>query len=169
MSNLVKFRSPGFSALSPSRSGFFSSDIDEMFTEMDRLMNSMRNSVYQGDGEKSVGNYRLDEKDDRFEMEIEMPGLGKDDVDISVQNNTLHIVGKQGTDTETGPEPHHEQSDEKARRRMQRRQKLSYSFNLAKNLDVENISAEFTDGVLYLEIPKSEDHKPRKIEIKSKN
>jgi HSP20 family protein len=98
------------------------------------------------------------EMGDDVVIRAELPGLEKDDVDISVENNTLMLRGERKR--ETGFE-------EKGAYHLERSfGKFSRSFTLPKTVDPTRISASYRNGVLELTIPKVAEAKPRKIEIK---
>ncbi len=102
---------------------------------------------------------------DIFEMggdlviRAEVAGLELDDVDISVENNTLMLRGERKRETEL---------DEKDAYRLERSFGIfTRSFILPKTVDSTRISASYKNGVLELRLPKVEQVKPRKIEIKA--
>ncbi len=102
---------------------------------------------------------------DIFEMggdlviRAEVAGLEMDDVDISVENNTLTLRGERKREAEL---------DEKDAYRLERSFGIfTRSFILPKTVDSARISASYKNGVLEMRLPKVEQVKPRKIEIKA--
>jgi HSP20 family molecular chaperone IbpA len=87
------------------------------------------------------------ENKDEVLILADLPGVDKDDVTIHFEKNQLAIIAKR--------QPKEEGFDY-ARR-----------FVLPNGIDAERISAEFTQGVLRLELPKSAAHKPRTIQVKA--
>lgn len=87
---------------------------------------------------------------------LEVPGVGKEDLDIQAKGNTVRISGKKAITYPEGVSLH-------------RRERLSGSFDrtltVPMQIDAEGIKAEYRDGVLALFIPRAENDKPRTIHI----
>ena len=92
---------------------------------------------------------------DGYMLEIEMPGVKKDGLDISVQNNELAIVGQRSLPPVEGTLVHRESRSENFRR----------TFELDPSIDTSKISARIEQGILELRLPKAEQVKPRKITV----
>jgi HSP20 family protein len=98
------------------------------------------------------------EKGDDLIICAEVPGLEQDDVDISIENNILMLRGERKRKTEF---------EERDAYRLERTFGVfTRSFTLPKTVDSDRISASYKSGVLELTLPKAEQAKPRKIEIK---
>ena len=97
----------------------------------------------------------LYETDDRYVLEMDLPGLQKKDIQIRVEDGVLTISG----------ERHVDMPDECL---CQERWtgKFSRSITLPDAADAEHIQAEYKNGVLRLTIPKKESAKPVEIRIK---
>lgn len=100
------------------------------------------------------------EKDNGYEISAELPGVNKDDVNVTLNNGILSIQA----------ETRHEDKEEKGGRviRQERRYgKFVRSFDLGNQVKDNDIKAHFADGVLKLEVPKTatEEEKPKRIEI----
>ena len=95
-----------------------------------------------------------------YHVELDLPGMKKEDISVDVKDNTVTISGERKTQEEVNEEDYY--------RIESRYGKFSRSFSLPENVDVENIHAESQDGVLEVVIPKLEkkENKPKKIEIK---
>lgn len=88
----------------------------------------------------------------------ELPGFDKEEVSISVDNNTLTISGERNL---TG--------DREGYHRVERMYgKFERSFTLPSTVDTAKISASLKNGLLTLTLPKKEEAKPRQIEVKVK-
>lgn len=87
----------------------------------------------------------------------DMPGVGKDGLDIKVEGDTLTIEGKISLNVVANMESSHVEVGVPLYRR---------SFTLSKELDAERVSAELKQGVLKVSIPKAEHARPRRIEVK---
>jgi HSP20 family protein len=99
------------------------------------------------------------EMGDNLVIRAEVAGLEKDDVDISVENNTLTLRGERKREMEF---------EEKDAYRLERSFGIfTRSFILPKTVDPARISALYKNGVLELTIPKIEQAIPRRIEIKA--
>ena len=99
------------------------------------------------------------ETEDAYHIEVELPGIKKSDVDISVDGNILTISGERNIKEEFKEEDYH--------RVESRYGVFSRSFTLPEKVDIENIEAEFVNGVLEITIPKLKvDNSSKKIEIK---
>lgn len=95
---------------------------------------------------------------DNWLIEAEVPGLAKEHVNISVENNVLTISGKYAAETKTENAEYHV--------RERRTGEFSRSFKLPRTADSEKIEAALSNGVLTLTIPTREEAKPRRIELK---
>lgn len=137
----------------------------EPFVGMNRLQNGM-GRLLDDLGSRSRG-YATDvyppmnlwEDDDNLYMEAELPGLGIDDLEIFVTGgNQLSIKGER-------KQP--ELEDGKWHRRERGFGKFSRIFELPVNVNADEVSAEFSQGVLTITLPKAVEAKPRKIEVKA--
>lgn len=97
---------------------------------------------------------------DIFENEAEillhadMPGVGKNDISISIDNGKMILSGTRRLQS-AGSAAWQELGDVEFRR----------TFAVPQSIDVDKVHAELKDGVLHLHLPKSEAAKPRQIEI----
>jgi HSP20 family protein len=87
---------------------------------------------------------------------LEMPGVNKDAVDISIKDDVLTVSGRLDFSKYEGLQPIYTEYNIGNYRR---------SFALSNKIDQDKISAEIRDGVLTLILPKAEEAKPRRIEI----
>jgi HSP20 family protein len=95
------------------------------------------------------------EASEGYTLELEMPGVTKDGLDISVENNELAIVGRRSLPAVEGALIHHESRPENFRR----------AFELDPSIDADKISAKIEQGLVTLSLPKTEHVKPRKITV----
>jgi len=91
------------------------------------------------------------EKADNYTIEVAAPGFSKNDFKINVENNVLTISSSKETKNE-GKEDNYT------------RKEFSYasfsrSFSLPESTETENISASYTNGILYVSVPKKEEAK----------
>lgn len=100
----------------------------------------------------------LIEEDDEFVLTAELPGLSKDDVNVSVDDNVLTLEGEKRIERE----------ETRDRTHIRERQYGTFarSFTLPRNVDATKIRADFQDGLMKVHLPKGEAAKSRKIEVK---
>ncbi len=97
------------------------------------------------------------EGEDRFLLELDLPGFKQDDFTINVSEGVLTISGERKIEV---PE------DEKYFRHLERRSgAFERSFRLPEYVSGEKITASYKQGVLKIELPKKEEAKPRTIKI----
>ena len=92
---------------------------------------------------------------DGYMLEIEMPGVKKDGLEISVENNELTIIGRRSLPVVEGTLIHRESRPENFRR----------AFEIDPSIDAGKISAKIDQGLVRLILPKAEHVKPRKIAV----
>ena len=98
------------------------------------------------------------ESKDAYTVTAELPGLTKKDVEITVEDNVLTLSGEGHLEEEGEGEKYH---------RIERSYgSFKRSFTLPIQVIQEKVDARFTDGILTIELPKAEEAKQRKIEIK---
>ena len=92
-----------------------------------------------------------------FRVEVDLPGVDKDDLKIEVENGNLIIVADRKKTEVEGFEA----------RRMERLSSARFrrSFAIGEEIELEKASAEFLNGVLSLTLPKREKALPRRIEV----
>tara|TARA_A100001391_G_scaffold180739_1_gene146327 strand:- start:2047 stop:2472 length:426 start_codon:yes stop_codon:yes gene_type:complete len=89
------------------------------------------------------------ENDDNYLIKADFPGMKKDDIEISIDNNVLTIQAEYDESKE-------EKEQGKYLRQERRYGKYSRSFNLGLNIDESKIVAEYDNGVLSLTVPKGD-------------
>lgn len=92
-------------------------------------------------------------------LEADLPGVQPNNLEIRVQDNVLHLYGKVTWPLTTEHKLLHEEI---------REEDFYRSFILSDEVDNEQITADFSDGVLKLTLPKAPKAKPRKIEVRTK-
>jgi HSP20 family protein len=97
------------------------------------------------------------EEADAYVFYADLPGVPKDKVEITFEDNILTIAGAR---------EHHEESANGQYRRVERRYgRFARSFALPSQVDTAKVDARFQDGVLVIRVPKAETAKARKIKI----
>jgi len=98
------------------------------------------------------------EDDNEYLIKAELPEVKKEDVKVTVQDDVLTISGERMFEKEEKGRKYH---------RMERAYgSFARSFTLPEDADGEKVAAEFKDGVLKVHLPKSEQAKPKSIEVK---
>jgi HSP20 family protein len=100
----------------------------------------------------------IEEQDDAYILEAELPGVKREDIDIEVVGNELAITGEVSERERKGT----------LRRRMRRTGRFEYRVRLPDQVDPAKIQASLDQGVLTVRVPKAERAERRKIAIKSK-
>ncbi len=100
----------------------------------------------------------LTENDDNFVVKASLPGMDPNDLEVMVQDNVLTIQGEMKSEEEN--------KDERYHLRERRWGSFSRSIGLPSNVDAGKVQAEYENGVLCLTLPKTEEAKPRRIQIK---
>ena len=95
------------------------------------------------------------ENEDGYTLQVEMPGVNKEGLEMWVENNELTIVGRRSMSAIAGTVVHRESRRENFRR----------AFELDPSIDAGKISAKIEQGVVTLTLPKAEQVKPRKITV----
>tara|TARA_R110002049_G_scaffold288423_1_gene470955 strand:- start:141652 stop:142053 length:402 start_codon:yes stop_codon:yes gene_type:complete len=132
--------------------------MNRLSREMDRLFG--RGTVGMG-SPFAGGSYpalNLWEDDDNLYADAELPGFSLDDLQIYVTGNQLTIKGERRA-------PEHD--DGTWHRQERGYGKFSRMIEVPGDIDGDNVSAEFKNGVLHMRLPKSESVKPRRIEVKA--
>ena len=102
-------------------------------------------------------NVDIFETEDALTVVLEMPGVDRDNIDVSVENGLLTVEGKINVNKYEGLRPLYSEYNIGPYRR---------SFRISNRVDQDKIRAEMRDGVITLVLPKAEEAKPRRIEVK---
>jgi HSP20 family protein len=102
----------------------------------------------------------VNESEDDFTIDVELPGIDKKDIKVDVKDNVLTVSGERVAKKEDN------EGCYSCRERHYG--KFERSFSVPKTVDVENIKAQYKNGVMTLTLPKSELAKPREIEVEVK-
>jgi HSP20 family protein len=106
--------------------------------------------------EETESRWGLDvrEQDDKVVIRAEAPGFEPNDFDIQVRNNQLQLCACQSKESRDEGE------------QQWSRQELFWSVPLPTEVDTERVDAQYRNGVLTVTLPKTEDTKARRIEVK---
>ncbi len=93
-----------------------------------------------------------------FHVEIDMPGIKKEDIDVKIDNNVLTVSGERKMKKEVKKKDYYQMESSFGR--------VERSFSLPKGIDQDKINAEYKDGRLVIDLEKEESLKPKAIEVK---
>ena len=100
----------------------------------------------------------ISEDEKEYVIKAELPEMKKEDVKVTVENGVLTISGERKFETEEKKKKYH---------RVERGYgTFMRSFTLPDDADFNKVNAEFKSGVLTVHVPKSEQAKPKQIEVK---
>ncbi|MBI5019808.1 MAG: Hsp20/alpha crystallin family protein [Ignavibacteriales bacterium] len=134
---------------------------ENMQREIDRVFNNFRSDILGVEGSKTLMPVvDIIERENEYNIKVELPGVEKKDVKITVQDDVLTIKGEKRQENERKGDNYHHV--ERSYGIFQR------SFPLPTSVQGEKIDASFENGVLSLTIPKLEEAKPKEIEVKLK-
>jgi HSP20 family protein len=100
-------------------------------------------------------NVNIFETSEGYVLQAEMPGVGKDGLEITLEGTEITITGKRNPETVVGDTLFRERNTANYRR----------VFELDPAIDTAKVSAKIEQGVLTVTLPKSERVKPRKIAV----
>ena len=133
--------------------GVFGDDFDRLFDGFFRPLQGFT------DGAASFSPaVDLVEKDDRYVVTAELPGVNRDDINVTVEDGVLTINAERRTEAE-------EKEDGRVIRQERRYGKFVRSMRLGNHVDEGKVNAKYKDGVLELVLPKSEAVQPKRIAV----
>jgi HSP20 family protein len=128
--------------------------------EINRLFSNNLGPQWEDQGiGRGVWNPLVDiyENKDQISLEVELPGMTKEDIQLTFENNVLTLSGERRFEKKDEEQNYH---------RVERLYgTFTRSFTLPNTVSGEGITAEYRDGVLRLSLPKKEEVKARRIEI----
>ena len=131
----------------------------ETLFNLQQALDTFRQSDWLESSPSGTGAYppvNVFRKGDDFVVIAELPGIKKSDLDIQVKGNTIRIAGAKSVDYE-------------AKGSLHRRERLAGRFDRAVaipvQIDIDQVKAEYRDGVLALFLPRAEQDKPRSIKV----
>ena len=112
-------------------------------------------TAFRGNWIPAVDIFETDAHD--LVVKAELPGMSREDIEVSVENSTLVLKGEKKVDAEVKDENY---------RRIERSYGMFHrSFTLPNTVDTGRIGAEFKNGVLTVKLPFREEAKPRTINV----
>ena len=98
------------------------------------------------------------EKEKAYVIKAEMPGVKKDDIEVTVHDGVLTLSAEVNEESE-------EKEDGRVIRRERRTGKFVRTMRLGAEVDESKVAAKYNDGVLEVTIPKTEETQPKKVAI----
>jgi HSP20 family protein len=131
------------------------------FADLNRFQREFEKSFFQGRNRPAdfAPSVDVHEDDDALVLRADLPGVKREDIDIQVDGNVLTLKGERKLETES------------EKRRYHRVERSYGSFvrqwQLPTNVDATKVDAAFENGILTLKLPKREEQKVRKIEVRA--
>lgn len=138
----------------------YASPIDALFERLNWGFPTLDRAFSDFDSEAPLATRlprtNVQETDNAYELTLEMPGLSREDVEVSYENETLIVKGEKTDKTE--------KKDEKGTVRREYHSRFERSFSV-HGIDAEKVSAKMENGILMISLPKSREHLGRKIDV----
>ena len=128
-------------------------ELDELYDRMNRLWET--GLVPGADRWSPLAD--VEETEDAYSVEIDLPGVAREDVDIQLDDRELTVSGEVKEKERSGV----------LRRRTRRVGQFAYAVTLPGDVDADSVTATLKEGVLTVRVPKSQQAKPRRIAISS--
>jgi len=137
----------------------FASLLDGIFnTDIPKIINDLPNS-------KFVPPVNILEKEDEFTLEVAIPGVAKNEINVEVNDNLLTISREKANTEENDTEAETAQSEPKFTRKEFSFSSFKRTFTLPDTVDANLISASNNNGILSIVLPKKEEAKAVKKSI----
>lgn len=129
-------------------------EFEDVYDRLGQLMSAALGGVEDGAVGPWIPMADISETEDSFVVEVDVPGVNKDQIDIQLSERELIVSGS---------------IEEREHERRHRKTRRTGSFELRTllpgDVDAERVDARLHDGVLTLSLPKAEAAKPRHIEV----
>jgi len=147
-------------AATPARRGDPIAEIEQLQEQMGQIISAFfRDPMLSGAAQQApawVPAADIEEMDDAYVIEMEVPGVHKDDVTIELRDNEVRITGEVKQKERTG----------RLRRQTRRVGQFEYLVMLPGDVDPEKVEANLHEGVLTVRLGKAAASQPRQIEVK---
>ena len=97
------------------------------------------------------------DNEENIVIKAELPGMDKDNIVVDVKGRFLTLKGERSSENEVKEDQYY--------RRERAYGKFERTFALPAEVDPDKIRADYKDGILTIDIPKPEEHKPRQITV----
>ena len=149
----------------PVRDGVtFPSDMFQMQREIDSMFDRFLGGSLAEDGSVFTSNWTpavdITEHENEYIVKMELPGVSKDDVKITLENSVLTVKGEKKQEKESKSSNFH---------RVERTYgSFQRTFTVPSGVKADSIDASYKDGILNIALPKAEEAKPKQIDVKVK-
>ena len=123
---------------------------DDFYDDFENEFFGRKNPLY-GKHSKNMMKTDIRETDNSYELDIDLPGFKKEDIDVTLENRYLTISTSKGIDKDE------KDNDGKYIRRERYSGSMSRSFYVGEGITQEDIKAKYEDGILKLSMPKDLD------------
>ena len=136
-------------------------EMSSLQERMNRLMSDYRTRSPFGEEEMAQGAWipavDIYETKESIVLNVELPGVTKDDISLEVKDSTLTIRGEKKLEKDVKEENFH---------RMERTYgSFTRAFTLPSTVQQDKVKAKFRDGILEIRLPKAEEAKPKQIKV----
>src|SRR5919112_4127493 len=139
-------------------------DLRSLQDEVNRLFSTNLSRAFGDEGIARgawIPNVDIYENKDQIVLEAELPGMSREDFDLSIENNVITLRGERRFEKKEESDNYH---------RVERSYgSFTRSFTLPQTVSSENATAEYKNGVLRVALQKREEVKARRIEIKGES
>jgi HSP20 family protein len=136
-------------------------EMSSLQERMTRLMSDFRTRTPWAEEEMAQGAWvpavDIYETKDAIVLNVELPGVSKEEISLEVKDNTLTLRGEKKMEKDVKEESYH---------RMERTYgSFMRAFTLPSTVQQEKVKARFKDGILEVSIPKAEEARPKQIKV----
>ena len=136
-------------------------EMSSLQERMNRLLFDYRTRTPFGEEEMAQGAWipavDIYETTDSIVLNVELPGVTKEDISLEVKDSTLTIRGEKKLEKDVSEENFH---------RMERTYgSFTRAFTLPSTVQQDKVKAKFRDGILEVRLPKAEEAKPKQIKV----
>ncbi|HEY3006650.1 MAG TPA: Hsp20/alpha crystallin family protein [Micromonosporaceae bacterium] len=151
-------RRPRRVANGPTRRGDPVAEFEQLQDQMGQIINSFFRDPLMGVAGRTmwVPAADLEETDDAYVLELDVPGVKKEDVNIELRDNEVRVTGEIKEKERSGV----------LRRQTRRVGQFEYVVSLPGDIDPDKVEASLHDGVLMVRLGKAAASQPRQIEVK---
>ena len=132
-------------------------ELEQLQDQIGRLMENVWAPMGVGNGGVWVPLADIEETDDAWIVEAELPSVARDDINVELRDNELVITGEIKEKERKGI----------LRRRTRKRGEFEYRVTLPGHPDEQGIEANLHEGVLTVRVAKADRERPRRIDVKA--
>ena len=131
-------------------------EMEGLYDRMSQLMRAARGDGWRLFDQAWAPLADLRETDNAYVMEMDLPGMKKDDISVQVSWNELVVTGDLN-----------DVADDQSKRRIRRSGHIEQRVLLPAAAEADEVTASLSDGVLTVTVPRSETDKPHRVEVTS--